>query len=100
MKLAIIRTGGKQYLVQEDVTLKVERLSADPESQVEFETLLVANDQVVEIGKPLLDKKVSAEVIKQGKAKKIRVQKYKPKVRYDKVYGHRQPFTEVKIKSL
>jgi large subunit ribosomal protein L21 len=100
MKLAIIRTGGKQYLVQEDTTLKVEKLSAELEGQVEFDTLLMVEGDKVEIGKPLLDHKVTAEVIKQGKAKKIRVQKYKPKVRYDKVYGHRQPFTEVKVKSL
>lgn len=100
MKLAIIRTGGKQYLVQEGMSLKVERLSAEPQQEVEMETLLVADGDKVEIGKPVLDLKVKAEVVKQGKAKKIRVQKYKPKVRYDKVYGHRQPFTEVKIKSL
>mgnify|MGYP001423377883 CR=1 FL=1 len=100
MKLAIIRTGGKQYLVHEGMSLKVERLSAEPQQEVEMETLLVADGDKVEIGKPVLEVKAKAEIVKQGKAKKIRVQKYKPKVRYDKVYGHRQPFTEVKIKSL
>lgn len=100
MKLAIIRTGGKQYLVQEGMNLKVERLSAELQQEIEIETLFVADGDKVEIGKPVLDTKVKAEVIKQDKAKKIRVQKYKPKIRYDKVYGHRQPFTELKIKSL
>ena len=100
MKLAIIRTGGKQYVVQEGMVMKVELMTAEPTQEIELDTLMMADGDKVEIGKPLLDTKVKAEVIKHGKAAKIRVQKYKPKVRYDKVYGHRQPFTEIKIKSL
>jgi large subunit ribosomal protein L21 len=100
MKLAIIRTGGKQYLVHEGMNLKIERLSAEPQTTVELDTLLTTVDEKLELGQPLLTNKVKAEVVRHAKAKKIRVQKFKPKVRYDKVYGHRQPFTEIKINSI
>jgi large subunit ribosomal protein L21 len=61
---------------------------------------LQAGGAKVEIGTPTLKTKVTAKVLKQGRAEKIRVVKYKPKVRYHKVYGHRQPFTEVQIEKI
>jgi len=101
MKLAVIKTGGKQYIVSEGQKLKIETLNAKEGQKVDFdEVLLTANGENVEIGKPTLNTKVSAKVLLQGRGKKIRVEKYKPKVRYHKVYGHRQPFTEVLIEKI
>lgn len=101
-KLAVIKTGGKQYLVQEGSKFQVEKLSADG-SNIKFtETLLVADTDgtKVDIGAPHTKTAVAAEILKQGRARKIEVVHYKPKVRYHKKYGHRQPFTEVKVTSI
>jgi len=101
MKIAVIKTGGKQYKVVEGQRLKVEKLKAQEGSRVEFDqVLLVADDKKTEVGTPVLAKKVSAKVIKTGRAKKVSVGKYKAKIRYDKVVGHRQPFTEIVIESI
>ncbi|MBI4138942.1 50S ribosomal protein L21 [Candidatus Uhrbacteria bacterium] len=96
---AVIATGGKQYLVKEGDVLKIEKLPAEKGGAVSFDVLLVAEDDgsKVEIGAPKLAAKVSAEVMEQGRSKKISVVKYKPKVRYKKRVGHRQHFTSVKI---
>lgn len=102
MKFAVIKTGGKQYIVTEGQKLKVEKLNAEVNKTVDFnEVLLVADNDQAEIGTPLLTgKKVIAKVLRQDKAEKVRVVKYKPKVRYHKVYGHRQHFTEVEIQKI
>lgn len=101
MKLAVVKTGGKQYLVKEGQKIKVEKLDKKEGENFDFpEVLLLAEGENVEVGLPNLSKKVTAKVLKQGRADKIRVVKYKPKVRYDKVYGHRQPFTEVLIEKI
>ncbi|MBU1131108.1 50S ribosomal protein L21 [Patescibacteria group bacterium] len=101
MKFAIIKTGGKQYKVAEKDKLKIEKLDVDEGKNIEFDqVLLVADGSTVEIGTPILKKKVTAKVLSQSRAKKIRVVKYKPKVRYHKVYGHRQQFTEVEIQKI
>ncbi len=94
---AVIKTGGKQYLVQEGETLKVEKLAAQPGETVTFEVLMKGEGEKVDVGSPTLSSKVSAEVLAQGRAKKIEVVKYKPKVRYTRRVGHRQAFTQVKI---
>ncbi|MBL7053071.1 MAG: 50S ribosomal protein L21 [Candidatus Portnoybacteria bacterium] len=97
---AVIRTGGKQYLVSPGDKIKVEKLDVEEKKEIVFdEVLLVANDKkTVKIGDPLVKgAKVKAKVIKQDKAKKIIVFKYKPKKRYQKKKGHRQPYTEVEI---
>lgn len=101
MKFAVIKTGGKQYKVSEKDKLKVEKLNTEEGKNVDFDqVLLVADGDKVEIGTPTLKKRVTAKVLSQGRAKKVRVVKYKPKVRYHKVYGHRQPFTEVQIEKI
>ena len=101
MKFAIIKTGGKQYKVTEKSKLKIEKLKANEGDKVEFdEVLLLAENDKVEVGTPTLSVKVTATVLSQGKAEKVRVEKYKPKTRYHKVYGHRQPFTEVQIEKI
>ncbi|PIR05748.1 50S ribosomal protein L21 [Candidatus Kuenenbacteria bacterium CG11_big_fil_rev_8_21_14_0_20_37_9] len=100
MKLAVIKTGGKQYLVKEGDILRVEKLSKDNGENIEFETLLVVEEDGndLKIGNPALNNiKVQARIVEQGRAKKVKVVHYKPKTRYHKVYGHRQPFSKVKI---
>ncbi|MFA6304360.1 MAG: 50S ribosomal protein L21 [Patescibacteria group bacterium] len=101
MKLAVIKTGGKQYKVAEGDKLKIEKLVLETGANVNFEeVLLVADGEKVSVGTPNLGVKVSGKVLAQGKGAKIMVEKYKPKVRYHKVYGHRQPFTEVLIEKI
>lgn len=98
--IAVIETGGKQYLVKTGDVIKIEKLLAKEGEKVSFDkVLLTAKDDGsdVKLGNPYLSLAVEATVEKQGRAKKIRVEKFKRKVRYHKVYGHRQPFTQVKI---
>ncbi len=100
-KIAVIKTGGKQYIVKDGETLKVEKMLA--EGAMEFKDVLLLADEAgeqVEIGKPRLAMAVKADITKQGRAKKIMVVHYKAKSRYHKKYGHRQPFTEVKVSSV
>lgn len=94
---AVIKTGGKQYLVQEGELLKVEKLDANVGDKVDFEMLLKADGEKVDVGTPTLSAKVSAEVVEQGRNAKIEVVKYKAKSRYTRRVGHRQHFTKVKI---
>ncbi len=101
MKFAVIKTGGKQYIVSEGQKLRIEKLNIKEGQVVDFDqVLLYVEDENVEIGMPILNKKVAAKVLRQGKGEKVRVVKYKPKIRYHKVYGHRQPFTEVMIEKI
>ena len=99
---AVIETGGKQYLIKSGDTLKVEKLDAEAGKEFVFDkVLLLAEDDGtdVKIGTPYLDGvSISAEVMEQGRNKKIRVVKFKRKVRYRRVAGHRQHFTKVKVK--
>ena len=99
---AVIRTGGKQYLVSPGQKLKVEKLNAPEESEIVFdEVLLRADDGNVTIGQPLVqDAKVTAKVLKQGRAKKVIVFRYHSKTRYRKKKGHRQPYSEVEITAI
>ncbi len=99
-KIAVIKTGGKQYKVAEGDVLKIEKLEKNAGEKVQFETLLIADDKAIEIGAPTLGEKVEAEVVKEGRAKKVSVVKFKNKVRYRRNVGHRQPFSEVKIISI
>lgn len=94
---AVIKTGGKQYLVKEGDILSIEKLEAKAGETVSFETLMTFEGETMALGAPTLAGTVSAEVIEQGRAKKIDIVHYKPKVRMSKRVGHRQPFTKVKI---
>lgn len=94
---AVIKTGGKQYLVQEGDVLLVEKLDKDAGSKLELEVLMIADGDTLELGKPLLAKKFEAEVVAHGRSKKVEVVHYKAKSRYTKRSGHRQPFTQIKI---
>ena len=97
MKIAVIKTGGKQYVVKENDKLKIEKLEVEAGEKVEFETLLVADGDKVEIGEPILSTKVEGRVVVSGRGRKIEGIKYKPKTRQSTRYGHRQHFTEVEI---
>ena len=98
-KIAIIKTGGKQYKVKKGQNIKIEKLSAKDGANVKFETLLTASTdgKEVNIGKPSLGDKVEGKIIEQGRAKKVTVVKYKNKIRYKRTLGHRQSFTQVEI---
>jgi len=97
--LAIIKTGGKQYIVSEGDKIKVEKIEKKEGKEVIFkDVLLLEKDGKVEVGQPKVKgMKVTAKVLKQGKGKKDIIFKYKPKARYHKKRGHRQLFTEVEI---
>ncbi|MBU2613372.1 50S ribosomal protein L21 [Patescibacteria group bacterium] len=100
--IAVIKTGGKQYVVKEGDELKIEKLTAGKGEDVSLEVLLVAESDgsKVDIGAPSLDRTVTAEVVAHGRSKKVEVVKYKPKVRYKKRTGHRQEFTKIKVKNI
>lgn len=101
---AVIETGGKQYLIKTGETLKVEKLEAEAGKEVVFDkVLLLAKEDGsdVKIGTPYLDGvSIAATVEEQGRSRKVRVVKFKRKVRYKRVHGHRQYFTKVKVKDV
>lgn len=102
MNLAVVKTGGKQYVVSAGDTIRVEKLVGDAGATVAFdEVLLVGDDKTVTVGLPTVAAAtVTATIVKQGRADKITVVKYKNKTRYRRTLGHRQSFTEVKIESI
>lgn len=103
-KIAVIKTGGKQYKVAEGQQLKIEKLPAKEGQEVTFsDVLLVFDDQgkEVKVGTPKVEgAKVTAKVLKQGKDKKVMVIKFHSKTRYRRKRGHRQPFTQVEITNI
>ena len=96
---AIIVTGGKQYKVAEGDTLYIEKLPNEAGDKVTFDQVLAIIDgDKATFGTPVVEgAKVEAEVVKNGKGKKIIVFKYKPKKNYRRKQGHRQPYTKVTI---
>ena len=94
---AIIENGNKQYKVAEGDVVKFEKLDAEVGASVEFNALLVSNEEGIKVGKDAEAFKVAGEVVKQDKLKKVIVFKYKAKKNERKKKGHRQPFTSVKI---
>ena len=101
-KIAIIKTGGKQYKVKKDQTIKIEKIDGKVGSKIKFTTLLTATSDAkeVNIGKPLLGTNVEGEISEQGRDKKVTVVKYKNKTRYLRTKGHRQSFTKVLISEI
>lgn len=99
MKTAVIKTGGKQYLVSEGQKLKVEKLDLEADKKVIFdEVLLTTTDKTTSVGTPVVKgASVEGKVLTQGKHKKIHGVKFKAKKRYMRYFGHRQPFTEIEI---
>ena len=96
---AIIETGGKQYKVTEGDVLYIEKLDAEAGSSITFDKVLaVLDSETAKFGAPTVDgASVTANVVKNGKGKKVRIFKYNPKKGYRKRQGHRQPYTKVQI---
>src|SRR5688572_14919961 len=93
MPYAVIKTGGKQYRVEEGQTLLVEKLPGDDGDKLELETLLSVGDDVAFEGK------VQAEIVGHEKGPKLRVVKFKPKRGYKRRTGHRQSLTRIRVLS-
>jgi large subunit ribosomal protein L21 len=96
---AVINTGGKQYRVSEGTVLRIEKLTADAGSTVEFDqVLLVGQGDQVKVGKPFLGgAKVTATVQSHGKGDKVSIVKFRRRKHYLRMKGHRQSYTEVKV---
>ncbi len=99
---AIVKTGGRQFRVEPDATLRIPKIDHEPGETVEFDrVLLVGGGSDVTVGQPEIEgAKVVAEVLDQGREEKIIVFHKKRRKRYQKKNGHRQPFTEVRIKEI
>jgi large subunit ribosomal protein L21 len=102
MSYAIIRTGGKQFRVQPGQTIRIPTLQADPGAKVEFNDVLMGADgDNVKLGVPTLSKaKVTAEIVGHGRGEKVVVFKFKRRKNYARKQGHRQGYTEVRIKDI
>ena len=96
---AVIKTGGKQYRVQAGEKLKIEQIPADVGSQIVLDqVLMLGMGETVTIGTPLLaGAQVSATVLSQGRADKVRIFKMRRRKHYQKRQGHRQNYTEIQI---
>ena len=99
---AVFETGGKQHKVTEGEIIRVEKLDAEPGSEIVFDkVMMVKTDDDIMIGEPYVESaSVKAEVIEQGKDKKIIVFKYKRKKNYQRKQGHRQQYTTLQIKAI
>uniref|UniRef100_A0A832GQY0 Large ribosomal subunit protein bL21 n=1 Tax=Caldimicrobium thiodismutans TaxID=1653476 RepID=A0A832GQY0_9BACT len=99
---AVIKTGGKQYVVKPGDKLRVEKIEGNPGDTIEIrEVLLVNQGGEVKIGRPLVDSAVvTAEILEQGRSPKIIVFKKKPKKGYKRKKGHRQYYTTIAIKEI
>lgn len=96
---AVIRSGGKQYLVKKDQVLNVELLG--DAKKLEFEALMIIDGDKVTVGTPLVPSlRIKAEVIAEVKGEKIKVLRFKPKKRAKRLTGHRQHYSQIKILSI
>ena len=103
-KIAIIETGGKQYVVTQDSVLDVEKISGASKAgdKITFDKVLLTDDgSETKVGAPYVaGAKVSAELIEEGRDDKVTVIRYRQKSRYFKKRGHRQPYAKVRITAL
>src|SRR5216110_1101772 len=99
MSYAIFTTGGAQFRAEPGVTIKVPLLDAKPGDEVSFDNVLIASDgKHVATGTPKVKgAKVTAEVVRHGKGKKVRIFRFARRTGYRRHGGHRQDFTEIKI---
>lgn len=98
VRYAVIKTGGKQYLVKEKDEFYVDRFEGKEKDKIDLDTLMIFDDnQELELGTPILKEKVKAEIVEHVKGDKIRVARFKSKVRYRKVKGFRPYLTKIKI---
>lgn len=97
-KLAVIETGGKQYLVKPGDKIKIERIKAVQGGAVNFDKVLLIAGGETKIGNPYIkDGKISGKLLREGRNKKITHLRYHSKTRYTKKSGHRQIFSEIQI---
>ena len=98
---AVIETGGKQYKVQYGDVIYVEKLNVADNDTVEFPVVAVFGEEGTKIGTPYVEgATVTGKVVKNGKAKKVVVFKYRPKKDSKSIRGHRQPYTKVQIEKI
>src|SRR5699024_3907908 len=98
---AIIATGGKQYKVSEGDIITIEKLGVEAGETVTFDQVLAVSNDGLKIGNPTVENAtVEASVVKNGRAKKVIIYKYKRKTSYHKKNGHRQCYTQVKIEKI
>jgi len=99
---AVIKTGGKQYLVQPGDKIKIEKLETQAGKEVTFpEVLMLEKNKKLEIGTPFIaGATVTGKILGNVKGEKLIIFKYKPKKRYKRKIGHRQQFTEVEVVSI
>ncbi|GAC1589369.1 MAG: 50S ribosomal protein L21 [Polyangiales bacterium] len=95
---AVIETGGKQYRVAQGDRLRVEKLPGDIGASVTFEKVLLIGGEAVKVGTPFLSgAAVHAEIVAQGRDRKIIIFKFRRRKNYRRKNGHRQPYTELKV---
>lgn len=98
---AIIKTGGKQYKVQEGDVIVIERLDAEVNSQVTFEPLMLGDEKGSVFGTPsVAGASVTATVLEHGKGKKVQLAIYKKMNGHHRAQGHRQPYSKIKINAI
>ncbi|WP_025733425.1 50S ribosomal protein L21 [Carnimonas nigrificans] len=98
MTYAVIKSGGKQYRVEEGQSIKLEKLEVATGDSIDFDQVLLVGGDEVKIGAPLVEgAKVTAEVVSHGRGKKVNIIKFRRRKHHMKRQGHRQWFTEVKI---
>jgi large subunit ribosomal protein L21 len=99
---AVIASGGKQYRVEKDEVLRIEKISGEVGDQVSFDKVLMfADADKISIGRPLLDNiSVRGHIVEQDRTKKVLVFKFRRRKRYRKTQGHRQSFTAVKVDAI
>lgn len=97
---AVIATGGKQYRVSEGDIIRVEKLAGEAGDKVTFDQVLAVSNDGLKVGDDVKNATVEGEVLRQGRARKVIVYKYKPKKGYHKKNGHRQYYTAVKINKI
>ena len=102
MKIAVIQTGGKQYVVSEGAVLEVEKLPTTKNGEISFDQVMLVDDgEKTNVGNPIIKgARVSAQLVEEGRGDKVTVIHYRQKSRYFKKRGHRQPFSKVKITAL
>ncbi len=100
--LAVIKTGGKQYLVKKGDKIRVEKINGKEGKEINFaDVLLISEDKKVEIGTPKIkNAKVVGKILKQGRKDKVIIFKYKAKKREQLKKGHRQAYTDIEIKDI
>ncbi len=98
---AVVETGGKQVRVWEGQTVRVERIPGQPGQEVVWDRVLLVSGERTVVGTPWVPgARVVARILEQGRGRKVRVFKYKPKVRYRRKRGHRQPFTALRVERI